>query len=289
MSELSLRVMGKDDVPAVEELRRLAEWNQTPEDWRRLLELEPEGCFLAELESELAGTVTTTAYGQAIAWLGMMLVHPKHRRQGIATRLMGQAIEYLRGRGVRCIRLDATPAGYPVYERLGFVPEWTLTRGQRPAQDERQASNSGCWCSDDAGVGRAGLGWHRTNRWNGVWDAAPGPAAELGAPQRQGVGLACRAACRGLGPAPRRSQRGLPGSSNLSSRRRSNRAGHGLVGRDRGSARVMGRSGRERGGQGGSPTTRLCPGPVSDSNALGPYAPGNSPLAQFAIANPAVG
>jgi GNAT superfamily N-acetyltransferase len=132
MSELSLRVMTEGDLAAVEELRRLAGWNQTPEDWRRLLELEPRGCFLAELEGELAGTVTTTAYGQAIAWIGMMLVHPKHRRQGIATRLMGQAVEYLRGRAVRCIRLDATPAGYPLYEKLGFVPEWTLTRCLRP-------------------------------------------------------------------------------------------------------------------------------------------------------------
>jgi GNAT superfamily N-acetyltransferase len=140
MSALSLRVMTEGDLAGVDELRRLAGWNQRPEDWRLLLELEPEGCFVAELDGELAGTVTTTAYCQAIAWIGMMLVHPKHRRQGIGTRLMGQAIEYLRGRAVRCIRLDATPAGYPLYEKLGFLPEWTLTRCQRPAQDD-----SGPW------------------------------------------------------------------------------------------------------------------------------------------------
>jgi GNAT superfamily N-acetyltransferase len=140
MSELSLRLMTEGDLAAVDQLRRLAGWNQTPEDWRRLLELEPQGCFLAELDSELAGTVTTTAYGQAIAWIGMMLVHPKHRRQGIATHLMGQAVEYLRRRAVRSVRLDATPAGYPLYEKLGFAPEWTLTRCQRPAQDESPPS-----------------------------------------------------------------------------------------------------------------------------------------------------
>ena len=137
MSELSLRVMREGDLAAVDELRRLAGWNQTPEDWRRLLELEPEGCFLAELGGELAGTVTTSAYGQAIAWIGMMLVHPKHRRQGIGTHLMGRAIEYLHRRAVRCIGLDATPAGQPLYEKLGFVSEWTLTRHQRAAQDGR--------------------------------------------------------------------------------------------------------------------------------------------------------
>jgi GNAT superfamily N-acetyltransferase len=130
--------MTEGDLGAVDELRRLAGWNQTPDDWRRLLELEPEGCFLAEVDGELAGTVTTTAYGQDLAWIGMMLVHPKHRRQGIATRLMSQAIEYLRGRAVRCLRLDATPAGYPLYEKLGFIPEWTLTRCLRPPLTEVQ-------------------------------------------------------------------------------------------------------------------------------------------------------
>jgi hypothetical protein len=42
--------------------------------------------------------------------------------------LLEQCIEHLRQRGVRCIKLDATPAGKPVYDRLGFKEEWTLTR-----------------------------------------------------------------------------------------------------------------------------------------------------------------
>lgn len=136
MNDLSLRVMVEADVPAADALRRLIGWNQTPADWRRLLELEPGGCFAALQGHELVGTVTTTAYGQALAWIGMMLVHPERRRQGIATRLMRQAVEYLQGQGVRCIKLDATPAGLPLYEQLGFVAEWTLTRWQRPGASE---------------------------------------------------------------------------------------------------------------------------------------------------------
>jgi len=143
MSELCLRLMTEGDLAAVDALRRLAGWNQTPEDWRRLLELEPQGCFLAEVNDELAGTVTTTAYGRAIAWIGMMLVHPKHRRRGVATHLMSRAIEHLRRRSVRCIRLDATPAGYPLYEKLGFVPEWTLTRCQRAATGTPASAGDG--------------------------------------------------------------------------------------------------------------------------------------------------
>ncbi len=117
---------------AADELRRLAGWNQRREVWRQLLRLEPDGCFVAMRDGQPVGTVTTTTYGQALAWIGMMLVHPKHRRQGIATALMRRALGHLRDSGVQCMRLDATPAGQPLYERLGFVPEWRITRWRRP-------------------------------------------------------------------------------------------------------------------------------------------------------------
>ncbi len=136
MKDISLRLMTKSDVPAADELRRLIGWNQTREKWLELLALEPHGCFVATDAGRVVGTVTTTTYGQALAWIGMMLVHPEHRRRGIATRLMRQAVDYLQGRGVQCIRLDATPAGFPLYQQLGFVSEWTLTRWQRSAASQ---------------------------------------------------------------------------------------------------------------------------------------------------------
>ncbi len=139
MKILSLRQMKEADLPAADELRRLAGWNQTLEDWRRLLWLEPRGCFVAVQEGGVLGTVTTTTYGQALAWIGMMLVHAEHQRRGIGTRLMRQALEYLQGRGLKCVKLDATPAGRPLYEKLGFVSQGTLTRCQRPAEGQTQS------------------------------------------------------------------------------------------------------------------------------------------------------
>src|SRR5215475_4319142 len=131
MDGIRLRRLQQSDLPAADELRQLAGWNQRPKDWRRLLSLEPDGCFVAVHNGSVVGTVTTTTYGLALAWIGMMLVHPDQRRKGVGTRLMRHAIEYLRGRGIECIKLDATPAGRPVYEKLGFISEWTLTRCQR--------------------------------------------------------------------------------------------------------------------------------------------------------------
>lgn len=120
--------MTEADLAAADELRRAAGWNQTRQDWRRLLMLQPGGCFGAFCEGVLVGTVTTTVYGTKLAWIGMMLVHPQHRRKGIGKRLMSRALEYLKEQRLPCIKLDATPAGRPLYEQLGFVAESALQR-----------------------------------------------------------------------------------------------------------------------------------------------------------------
>src|SRR5438477_13073544 len=115
MDDLTLRMMEERDLPQTDYLRSLIGWNQTLSDWHRFLSLEPQGCFVAVLNSEVVGTVATTSYGRELAWIGMMLVHPDHRRKGIARRLMLRALEYLKGKEVQCIGLDATPAGQPLY------------------------------------------------------------------------------------------------------------------------------------------------------------------------------
>ena len=127
----SLRRATIADIPAALRLCRTAGWNQLEQDWVRLLEYEPEGCFVAEVDARLVGTVTTTCYGTQLAWIGMMLVDPDFRRRGIATSLMHRSFEYLANRGIRCIKLDATPEGRHVYERLGFTAEWSMRRWMR--------------------------------------------------------------------------------------------------------------------------------------------------------------
>jgi len=130
MDHITFRQMTEADVAGADELRRLMGWNQTIGDWRRFLKLSPQGCFAATKNHILLGTVVSITYDETLSWIGMMLVHPEHRRKGIGTHLMEQVLAYLKGRGVACIRLDATPMGFPLYEQLGFVPEWTMTRCQ---------------------------------------------------------------------------------------------------------------------------------------------------------------
>jgi ribosomal protein S18 acetylase RimI-like enzyme len=120
--------MKRADLPFAQSLSRDAGWNQTADDWLRFLNYQPDGCFVAEWHDLPAGTVTTTVYGKRLAWIGMLLVAPEHRGRGIGTALLEHAIRHLRTAGVPCIKLDATPQGQPIYERIGFKVEWSLQR-----------------------------------------------------------------------------------------------------------------------------------------------------------------
>ena len=128
---LQIRTMGHSDIPFADSLRHIAGWNQSRADWERFLKMEPKGCFLAEYQNTPVGTATTVTYDNKVAWIGMVLVHPDHRRKGIGRALLLKCIEHLQNLAIPSIKLDATPAGQSVYEALGFKPEWTLSRWER--------------------------------------------------------------------------------------------------------------------------------------------------------------
>ena len=65
----------------------------------------------------------------------MVLVDEAVRGRGIGTRLVEHAVTHLRRRSIPTLRLDATSLGRPVYEKLGFEPEYEVARweGTLPA------------------------------------------------------------------------------------------------------------------------------------------------------------
>jgi GNAT superfamily N-acetyltransferase len=119
---MRIRPLMPGDVPAALELCRLSGWNQLAEDWEPFL----PAAWMAEHGGAAAGTVGLLKYGTAFTWLSMMLVHPEHRRSGIGSQLLATALEAASQH--RSVRLDATPAGEPLYRRFGFVPEYELAR-----------------------------------------------------------------------------------------------------------------------------------------------------------------
>jgi GNAT superfamily N-acetyltransferase len=123
-----IRPMDAGDVAAGLQLVESAGWNQTRSDWERFLVMSAGGCFVAEIDSQVVGTVATISYEDRFAWIGMVLVDPACRGKGIGGGLLKQALDYLGGRNLPCVKLDATPRGKPLYEKLGFSLEYELER-----------------------------------------------------------------------------------------------------------------------------------------------------------------
>ncbi len=140
MQPLEIRLLFESDIPSAMRLKEAAGWNHTEADWQTLLSLEAEGCFAAVKQVRVVGTTTTTTYNGKLAWIGMVLVDPESRRQGIASQLMQTALGYLNGK-VKCVKLDATPDGKLVYEKLGFRVESLIERWSGPARPKLERSS----------------------------------------------------------------------------------------------------------------------------------------------------
>ena len=140
---IGLRTMTKADIPAGIRLKKIAGWNQTAADWKRFLEASPQGCFVAEHDGRVCGTATTISFENRLAWIGMVLVDPEYRGQGIGTRLLARAIEYLDDLQITAIKLDATPQGQPLYEKLQFVAEYEIERWMLRRSAPEMAKRSG--------------------------------------------------------------------------------------------------------------------------------------------------
>ncbi len=154
----SIRQMTEGDIAFGMTLDEIVGWNQVVADWVRFLRYQPDGCFVGMVGGKPVGTVSTTCYGTEMAWIGMVLVHPDHRRKGIATALMKHALDFLDARGTQCVKLDATPAGATVYEQLGFIREWDFHRYQKDGKADQEALAIG------AGAGGGGFAPPVTDR-----------------------------------------------------------------------------------------------------------------------------
>jgi GNAT superfamily N-acetyltransferase len=122
-----IRPMTTGDLRLGLKLTHQAGWNQMEADWLRFIQLWPEGCFVAELNGNAVGTTATCVLGR-VARIAMVLVDINCRGKGIGTALLKHSISYLKERNVETIRLDATPLGQPIYDKVGFLPEYELAR-----------------------------------------------------------------------------------------------------------------------------------------------------------------
>jgi ribosomal protein S18 acetylase RimI-like enzyme len=75
------------------------------------------GCFISE---ELVGYVDVVSDGVADAYIRDLIVHPRHQRRGIGTKLVSMVIDQVRQDGIRMVSVVFDPQLTAFYRGLGF-------------------------------------------------------------------------------------------------------------------------------------------------------------------------
>lgn len=109
-----------------------AGWNQNEKDIDRIIDFDVKGNFAAKLKGKgfdiPIGTATVAPLGKNNTWIGMILVHPELRRQGVANYMMQAGVKYAIDSGKVINGLDATPMGNTVYGAVGYVDSYRIWR-----------------------------------------------------------------------------------------------------------------------------------------------------------------
>lgn len=127
------------DLDGLLALSEAAHWNQTRDDWAWMLAhgrtraLCDHNTLVASILVLPWPAITDQpppSTAASLAWISMVLVLPEHRGKGHATRLLEESLAWLREPAQHHLLpvLDATPAGRPVYLKLGFSDQWGFTR-----------------------------------------------------------------------------------------------------------------------------------------------------------------
>ena len=144
---LDFRDMTEADLEDGLRLSRASGWNQAIGDWRLLLSLGPGLFRVAVEDGRVVASGGAVRYGDALAWICMILVDPAKRGHGIGTRIFDDVLERakacVRTGGLRCVGLDATPAGHGIYVQCGFQDAGGIVRMRAECEGPGPESCSG--------------------------------------------------------------------------------------------------------------------------------------------------
>jgi GNAT superfamily N-acetyltransferase len=131
--------MRSDEVEFALELAAREGWNPGLHDAHCFAAADPDGFLVAEVDGRAVGCISVVSYGGRFGFLGLYIVVPEFRGQGIGWRLWTQGMQRLAG---HLVGLDGVPAQQDNYRKSGFVLAWQNVRYEGKASSAG-ATNAG--------------------------------------------------------------------------------------------------------------------------------------------------
>ena len=120
VASATIRPMTAADVARAADVIRRNDFGEREQFFAWAIERPEIRLFVAADEAGIAATGCAAANGR-VGWVGVIFVRPDRRGSGLGGRMTRTVIADLQERGCRSQVLIASPAGRPIYERLGFA------------------------------------------------------------------------------------------------------------------------------------------------------------------------
>lgn len=117
LQDVVIRRMSKAELERALDWAASEGWNPGRYDADCFYIGDPEGFFIAERAGEPLGCVCAIAYDESFGYVGLFIVRPPYRGQGVGLKLLDVALRHVHGRNVG---LDAAIDMQKTYGRYGF-------------------------------------------------------------------------------------------------------------------------------------------------------------------------
>ena len=117
---VTYRVNNKPAARSICDLREAVGWERNEEDYPAALQRYDTTVSAYDDSGILIGWCAAITDGVRHGFLVDVIVHPKWRRQGVGSSLVGAAVDDLRSRRITLIHADFSEEYAPFYEQYGF-------------------------------------------------------------------------------------------------------------------------------------------------------------------------
>jgi len=103
----------------IESLRTIVGWDKMKGKYAQILP-KLYTHYSVHIANQLVGFLGVLSDGVGDAFLLDLMVHPNHRRNGIGTTLVKQAIRDMKSEGIKCVQVTFNPELESFFRKFGF-------------------------------------------------------------------------------------------------------------------------------------------------------------------------